>query len=134
MNNSIEVPSQLRFAILFNAANDLLLSISLFFFPVFFIESAGWVDFDPFAFRLIDGGLSAVAIESIINRNGDIEKYKSLLNIKVYTLGVGFAGTCMALLQSDHAPIIAEWILFGGLLIPLIQLGYWRVKIGKLTE
>ena len=105
-----------------------------FSFLFFFIESAGWVDFDPFAFRLIAGGLSAVAIESIINRNGDIEKYKSLLNIKVYTLGVGFAGTCMALLQSDHAPIIAEWILFGGLLIPLIQLGYWRVKIGKLTE
>ena len=134
MNNPIEVPKKLRSAVLFNAANDLLLSISLFFFPVFFIESSGWVDFDPFAFRLIAGGLSAVAIESIINRNGDIEKYKSLLNIKLYTLSIGFAGTCMALLQSGHAPIVAEWILFGGLLIPLVQLSYWRIHIGKLSQ
>ncbi len=134
MSDPIQVPKKLRSAVLFNVANDLLLSFSLFFFPENFIESSGWFSSDPFAFRLIAAGLTAVAIEFYLIRNGSIERYKSLLNIKVTTLGIGFFGVTMSMVQSTHQPIIAEWILFGGLLIPFIQLGYWRIHLGKLEQ
>lgn len=134
MSELIPIPAKLRSAILFNVANDLLLSFSLFFFPESFIGSTGWSfsNLDPFALRLIAGGLTAVAIELFLLRNGSAESLKSVLNVKVSTMGIGVAGVTMALIQSDHAPMIAEWILFGGLLIPFLQLGYMRIQLGKL--
>lgn len=136
MSESIPIPKKLRSAVLFNVANDLLLSISLFFFPESFIGSTGWAfsNLDPFALRLIAGGLTAVAIELFLLRNGSAESLKSVLNVKVSTMGIGVIGVIMALIQSDHPPIIAEWILFGGLLIPFLQLGYMRIQLGKLLK
>jgi hypothetical protein len=134
MSESIEVPKKLRSAVLFNVANDLLLSFSLFFFPEAFFESSGWFSSDPFAVRLIAAGLTAVAIEFYLIRNDSIAQFKSVLNIKVTTLGIGFCGVTMAIIESTHKPIIAEWILLGGLLIPFIQLGYWRLHIVKLER
>ena len=136
MSELIEIPKNLKSAVLFNVANDLFLSFSLFFFPEKLIASAGWEwsSHDPFSLRLIAGGLTAVAIELFLLRNGSAESLKSVLNVKVSTMGIGVAGVTMALTQSTHPPITAEWILFGGLLIPFIQLGYLRIQLGKLTS
>jgi hypothetical protein len=134
MSELILIPKKLRSAILFNVANDLILSFSLFFFPDSFIASSGWAAFDPFALRLIAGGLTAVAVELFLLRNGSAESVKSVLNVKVSTMGIGVVGVIIAMIQSDHQPIIAEWILFGGLLIPFIQLGYMRIQLGKMLS
>ncbi len=136
MIESTPIPKNLRSAVLFNVANDLLLSFTLFFFPESFIESTGWgwSSLDPFALRLIAGGLTAVAIELFLLRNGSAESLKSVLNVKISTMGIGVAGIIMALFENARQPMIAEWILFGGLLIPFIQLGYMRIQLGKLTS
>ena len=134
MSESIQVPKKLKSAVLFNAANDLLLSFSLFFFPENFIKFSGWLTFDPFALRLIAGGLIAVAIELFLVRKKSAEFYKSALNIKVLTVGIGVIGVSMALVQNNRPPIMAELILFAGLFIPFIQLGYWRLHLSKITS
>ena len=134
MSDSIQVPKKLKSAVLFNAANDLLLSFSLFFFPENFIKFSGWLSFDPFALRLIAAGLIAVAVELFLIRNKSAEFYKSALNIKVLTMGIGVVGITMALVQNSRPPIIAELILFAGLLIPFVQLGYWRLRLNILTS
>ena len=134
MSDSMQIPQKLRSAVLFNVANDLILSISIFFFPASFIAFSGWLALDPFALRLIAGGLTAVAIQMFLSRNATIESFKSILNIKVATMGFGLIGVVLTILQNSRPPIFAELILFGGLLLPFIQLGYWRMQLGILGK
>lgn len=113
---------------LIHIISDIALSVSLFFFPQHFIEFSGWKTFDPFALRLVAAGLSAVAIQLFLQRN-NLVVYKTVINIKLSTIGVAALGTIIVMISNNQPPIIAEWILLIGTIIPFLQIAYWNSKL-----
>lgn len=132
MKDKQEVWNKVKNMMVFHIANDLLLSISLFFFPLSFIEFSGWNSFDPFALRLVAAGLSAVSIQLFLQRN-NLEVYKVLINIKLFTFGAAALGTLMAINGNSYPPKLAEWVLLIGTLLPFLQIGYWKLKLDSVS-
>ena len=134
MEEKQQIPDKLKSTMNLHIVNDLILCVSLFFFPEHFIQFSGWKNFDPFALRLIAAGLSAVAIELYLKRNSSLETYTSLFNVKLFTLGLAATGAAITMFNNVYHPTTAEWILLGGTGIPFIQMGYWKIKLNKLPQ
>ncbi len=134
MSTQTEIPVRLKSIIIVQIIMDLILGVNLFFFQEYFIKFSGWKNLDPFAMRLIAAGLFAVALQLFLKRNGSIEVYITLLNIKITTLGLAATGAIITMIDNFSQPIIAEWILLAGTTIPFTQLVFWKVKLNKLIK
>ena len=112
------IPNALRRWFVVHFVADYAFAIPLFIAPVWTLELLGWQGADPIATRMVAAALAGVGGESLLGRNGGVEYYLAMLNLKVIWSSVVIAGQIIALaLQAqidgkvstdDIDPVISE--------------------------
>ncbi len=96
-----EVPLGLRRWFVVHFAADMVFGIPLLIAPEWFLSAFGWQTVDPITSRLVGAALMGIGIESLLGRNGGVEKFIGMLNLKIIWslsavfgigLGIGFGG------------------------------------------
>ncbi len=85
------VPDRLRFWFVVHFAIDLLFAIPLLLAPRFTLELMGWTTVDPLTSRLVGAALLGIGGESLLGRNGGLELFRGMLDLKIiWSLGAIF--------------------------------------------
>jgi len=89
-----EVPNSLRMWFIVHFVVDIVIGIPLLLFPEIVMPLLGWTTVDPIASRVVGAALMGIGIESYLGRNGGVEVFRAMLNLKVIwsssaILGIG---------------------------------------------
>ncbi len=120
------VPSALRTWFVIHFAADWIFALPLFFVPTLFLGALGWTEVDPVATRLVAAALFGIGTESLLNRNGNVETFRSMLNLKIIWSATATIGLVWSAL--DGSPVMT-WgfvAVFGGF---NLLWSYWRWRI-----
>ena len=77
------VPSSLRVWFVIHFVLDFIFAVPLLIAPEFMLTLFGWNTIDPFASRLVGAALMGIGGESFLGRNGSVEVYRAMLNLKI---------------------------------------------------
>lgn len=104
------MPKSLRTWFVVHFVVDVLAAVPLFVAPTAVLKLLGWGDVDPLATRLVAAALFGIGIESWIGRNGNLETFRSMLNLKVIWSATATIGALWT--QLDAGPP-AGWAVVG---------------------
>src|SRR5438132_9993303 len=92
----VEAPSALRTWFVAHFAVDWAVGIPLLVAPESLLRFFGWHEIDPIATRLFAAALLAIGGQSLLGRNGSVNEFRAMLNLKliwaaaaVIALGIG---------------------------------------------
>src|SRR5207253_10785662 len=92
----VEAPSALRRWFVFYFAVDWAVGVPLLVAPEILLRFFGWHEIDPIATRLFAAALIAIGGQSLLGRNGSVNEFRAMLNLKlisaaaaVIALGIG---------------------------------------------
>ncbi len=100
-------PQSLRNWFTLHFVADLAFAIPLFVAPRVLLGVLGWPCVDPLTTRLVAAALFGIGIQSLIGRNGGLEEFRAMLNLKV--IWSGFATTGLLWSVLDGGPP-AGWL------------------------
>lgn len=103
------VPSSLRRWFVIHFWVDVLFAVPLLVAPRALQSALGWTAFDPVAPRLVAAALFGIGVESLLVRNGNVEAFQAMLNLKVIWSAAAVVGLGVAL--AEGAPTAAWGLL-----------------------
>ena len=120
------VPVWLRRWFVVHFVADWIFALPLFVAPRAFLGLLGWTEVDPVSTRLVAAALFGIGTESLLNRNGTIESFRSMLNLKIIWSATATLGLVWSAL--DGGPVmtwgfVASFAAFNGLW------SYWRWRL-----
>lgn len=118
-----EVPKSLRIWFIIHFFVDYAFAIPLLINPIWFLSLFGWKIIDPFASRLVAAGLFSVGGVSLLERNSNLDVYKSLLNLKIILSSAALIGIFITIINGG--PIFG-WLIFGLYALFFIIWVYYR--------
>src|SRR2546427_10130974 len=135
----VEAPSALRRWFAFHFAVDWAAGVPLLAAPESLLRFFGWHEIDPIATRLFAAALLAIGGQSLLGRNGLVNEFRAMLNLKliwaaaaVIALGIGALSGGPALTWLGLAVFVGffgVWLYWrggsGGVLAP--------VRVPKVT-
>ncbi len=62
---------------------DVVFAVPLFFAPRPFLHLVGFTEIDPVTTRLVAAALFGIGIQSYLGRNGGLDEFRAMLNLKV---------------------------------------------------
>ena len=113
------LPKSLRLWFIIHFIVDLVAAVPLFFIPHVALTMIGLPHGEPLLARLIAAAFFAIGTTSLIMRDGGVESYRSLLNLKIIWSSLALIGISWSLYEG--APP-AAWSAFG---IFLVFWGVW---------
>jgi hypothetical protein len=123
------VPPALRRWFVFHFVADWLFALPLFLFPEAFLSALGWRHPDAALARVVAAALVGIGTQSLRDRNGSLESFKSLLELKILwssTAAVGLLWSAFSV-----GPVMA-WGFCAGFVAFNVVWTYWRVRVGRL--
>ncbi len=124
-----EVPKSLKSWFVIHFFVDYIFAIPLLINPIWFLSIFGWKVIDPLASRLVAAGLFSVGGVSLLERNSNLDVYKSLLNLKIILSSAALIGIFITMING--APIFG-WLIFGLYAIFCIVWVYYKIKLKKV--
>lgn len=106
---------------------DIIFALPLFFFPETFLGFLGIETFNPLFVRLVAAALFGIGIESLLGRNGSVEAFKAMLNLKIIWSSAAVLGIIISL-REITADLIIWLILFTFIAFNLLW-AYWRKRL-----
>ena len=85
----VEAPSALRTWFVAHFAVDWAVGIPLLVAPESLLRFFGWHEIDPIATRLFAAALLAIGGQSLLGRNGSVNEFRAMLNLKADLGGSG---------------------------------------------
>src|SRR6266446_5958468 len=79
----VEAPSALRRWFAFHFAVDWAVGVPLLVAPEILLRFFGWHEIDPIATRLFAAALLAIGGQSLLGRNGSVNEFRAMLNLKL---------------------------------------------------
>jgi hypothetical protein len=127
----VEAPPALRRWFVLHFAVDWAVGIPLLVAPESLLRFLGWHEIDPIATRLFAAALLAIGGQSLLGRNGSVNEFRAMLNLKLIwasaaaiALGIGVLSGGPALTRLG----LAVFVGFFGVWL------YWRVRIDRAVR
>lgn len=120
------VPRALRTWFVIHFVADWVFALPLFLAPRAFLGALGWTEVDPLTTRIVAAALIGIGTESLIGRNGTVESFRTMLNLKILWSGSATLGIVWSCLEG--APKLA-WgfaAIFGAF---NALWSYWRWRL-----
>ncbi|MBS4030122.1 MAG: hypothetical protein KGZ63_01680 [Clostridiales bacterium] len=127
--NALTVPNGLRLWFIIHFVVDITFAIPLFFIPETVLGIVGWPNVDPLATRLVAAALFGIGTESFLGRNGSVERFQGMLNLKI--IWSVFAVMAIAITMVTH-PLYVNVLTWAGLVIFsffLLLWSYWKLLL-----
>lgn len=125
------VPRMLKFWFVLHFAVDMMLAVPLFIAPVFTLEALGLQAVDPYASRIAAAALFGIGIESLLGRNGGIQAYRGMLNLKIIWSAGAIIGLLLTFAEGGAGRPFMVIVLALIFIIFNIIWVYWRIQVGK---
>ncbi|MDQ3264155.1 MAG: hypothetical protein M3Y59_10910 [Myxococcota bacterium] len=122
-----EVPRSLRRWFVVHFLADVVVAVPLFISPQLLLL-LGWEHVDPISTRLVCAALFGIGIESWLGRNGPIESFRAMLNLKVLWSGTAVFGLLLSMIQGGPPfgwAVFGIFAAFNGLWV------YYRLRLGR---
>jgi len=117
------VPASLRWWFVAHCWADVIAALPLFVAPRQVLGMLGWAAVDPIATRLVAAALFGIGIESYLGRNGGLQVFRGMLNLKVIWSAAAVLGVLWSQLEGGPA---AGWAVLGIFLaFHAVWLRYW---------
>jgi hypothetical protein len=113
----MEVPSTLRTWFLVHAILSVAAAGPLLAAPAFLLERLGWTCVDPFTARLAGAAFLAIGGQALLERNGGVETYRTLLRLHVLWSLAGAVGLFVAIgagAPSAAWGVMSAFVVFAG--------------------
>ncbi len=117
MTNEKNVPNALRKWFVVHFVADMLFAIPLLIAPRLCLGALGWEVVDPFTARLVGAALLGIGGESWLGRNGSVEMFRGMLNLKVIWSAGAVLGILLSIWEAGWQVSIFVWAVlavFGG--------------------
>lgn len=121
-----EVSKSLRIWFFIHFLVDYIFGLPLIIAPVWFLNLLGWQVIDPFASRLAGAALLGIGGVSLLERNNNLEVYKSLLNLKIIWSSAALIGIFISMIQEG---IIFGWVVFVMFFVFWLIWVYYKIKL-----
>ena len=131
MSEQTAVPPGLRACFVMHFWADILFALPLFVAPVAVLEMLGWQQVDPYTARLTAAALFGIGIESLLGRNGTVEAFKVMLNLKVIWSATATIGIAWSLCDAVQGRPVFGWVvlaIFGCFHLLWV---YWRLRLRR---
>ncbi len=113
---------------------DISLAIPLFFFPEQTLELFGWAEIDVILARVVAAALFGIGIESLLGRNGSLDSFKNMLNLKIIWSAAASIGIGWSMIEGAQGRPLMGWLLLATFIIFHFIWWYWRLKVGKMLS
>ncbi len=104
------VPPTLRIWFVIHFILDFAFAVPLLLAPQAMLAFFGWQTIDPLASRLVGAALMGIGWESLLGRNGSIDVYRAMLNLKIIWSLTAVAGLGASLIMGGPA---WGWVVLG---------------------
>jgi hypothetical protein len=124
-----EPPPALRRWFVVHFVADWLFALPLFLFPEPFLLALGWTHPDAALARVVAAALVGIGTQSLRDRNGTLESFKSLLELKILwssTAAVGLLWSALTVGPAMAWGFFLVFVAFNALWT------YWRLRVGRL--
>jgi hypothetical protein len=112
-------------------ALDLLVALPLMAAPLWVLRTLGWEVVDPVAARLVSAALFAIGVESWLSRNGTLEAFRPLLNLKILWSAAAIVGILLNLMQNAQNRPLSLYLFLSVFLIFNAVWIYFRMQLEK---
>ena len=120
------IPKSLRLWFTSHFIIDLVAAVPLFFAPRFVFTLIGLPHGEPLFARLIAAAFFAIGTTSLIMRDGGVESYRALLDLKIIWSSLALVGISWSLYEG--APTVA-WSAFGIFIVFWAAWIYYRRQL-----
>src|SRR2546422_8721778 len=121
----VEAPSALRRWFVFYFAVDWAVGVPLLVAPEILLRFFGWHEIDPIATRLFAAALIAIGGQSLLGRNGSVNEFRAMLNLKLIWAAAAAIALGIGVLGGGPALTWLGLVVFGGFLAGVLS---WRLK------
>jgi hypothetical protein len=126
----MEVPLTLRRWFVVHFVVNLVIGLPLLFAPALLLRPLGWTTIDGAAVRLVGAALLAIGGQSFLGRNGGVEQYTVMLNLKIIWSFAAIAGLLVSI--GEGAPS-AVWALLSLFLCFAGVWSHYRIRFKQLA-
>jgi len=123
------VPPGLRQWFIIHFIVDVIVAIPLFFMTETILTTIGWPGIDPFATRLLAAALFGIGTESFLVRNGSIELFHGMLNLKIIWSSFAVAGITVTMITEPEYLNALAWATLFTFLFFLLLWSYWKLYL-----
>jgi hypothetical protein len=127
-----EVPIALKRWFVLHFAVDITFAIPLMIIPELFLTFLGWTVVDPIATRIVAAALFGIGIESLLGRNGSLESFKGMLNLKIIWSFATVLGIVISMFHVLLNTVVFLVLLLAIFVVFNIVWVYWRIKLNRL--
>ena len=126
-----EAPSALRTWFVAHFAVDWAVGIPLLVAPESLLRFFGWHEIDPIATRLFAAALLAIGGQSLLGRNGSVNEFRAMLNLKLIWAAAAVIALGIGVLSGGPALTWLGLAVFVGFFCVWL---YWRIRIGRAVR
>jgi len=127
----VEAPSALRTWFVAHFAVDWAVGIPLLVAPESLLRFFGWHEIDPIATRLFAAALLAIGGQSLLGRNGSVNEFRAMLNLKLIWAAAAVIALGIGALSGGPALTWLGLAVFVGFFCVWL---YWRIRIGRAVR
>ena len=127
----VEAPSALRTWFVAHFAVDWAVGIPLLVAPESLLRFFGWHEIDPIATRLFAAALLAIGGQSLLGRNGSVNEFRAMLNLKLIWAAAAVIALGIGVLSGGPALTWLGLAVFVGFFRVWL---YWRIRIGRAVR
>ena len=127
----VEAPSALRTWFVAHFAVDWAVGIPLLVAPESLLRFFGWHEIDPIATRLVAAALLAIGGQSLLGRNGSVNEFRAMLNLKLIWAAAAVIALGIGALSGGPALTWLGLAVFVGFFCVWL---YWRIRIGRAVR
>ncbi|PYN79295.1 MAG: hypothetical protein DMD97_04785 [Candidatus Rokuibacteriota bacterium] len=127
----VEAPSALRRWFVFYFAVDWAVGVPLLVAPEILLRFFGWHEIDPIATRLFAAALLAIGGQSLLGRNGSVNEFRAMLNLKLIWAAAAVIALGIGVLSGGPALTWLGLAVFVGFFRVWL---YWRIRIGRAVR
>ena len=127
----VEAPSALRTWFVAHFAVDWAVGIPLLVAPESLLRFFGWHEIDPIATRLFAAALLAIGGQSLLGRNGSVNEFRAVLNLKLIWAAAAVIALGIRALSGGPALTWLGLAVFVGFFCVWL---YWRIRIGRAVR
>src|SRR2546428_229687 len=127
----VEAPSALRRWFVFYFAVDWAVGVPLLVAPEILLRFFGWHEIDPIATRLFAAALIAIGGQSLLGRNGSVNEFRAMLNLKLIWAAAAVIALGIGVLSGGPALTWLGLAVFVGFFRVWL---YWRIRIGRAVR
>ncbi|TMF68240.1 MAG: hypothetical protein E6I17_08250 [Chloroflexi bacterium] len=116
---------------MFYFAVDWAVGVPLLVAPEILLRFFGWHEIDPIATRLFAAALLAIGGQSLLGRNGSVNEFRAMLNLKLIWAAAAVIALGIGVLSGGPALTWLGLAVFVGFFRVWL---YWRIRIGRAVR